>query len=125
MSNTSATLTTRMRHECDKSTSQVLHERHKCGTSPARTKRVHTSPTRMTRVRHKSKILITTRVKHIFTPLYLLYGKRKTARRGKISFYKLPFGNALFSCQNAFKKYTTKTKQFFGKSYIKKLCARL
>ena len=35
------------------------------------------------------------------------------------------FGNALFSCQNAIKKCTTKTKLFSGKSYIEKLYTRL
>ena len=48
-----------------------------------------------------------------------------TTRRGTISFEEPPFGNALFPCQNAFKKCTTKTRLFNDKSYIEKLYTRL
>ena len=34
-------------------------------------------------------------------------------------------GNASFSCQNVFKKYTTKAELFNDKSYIKKLYTKL
>ena len=87
------------------------HERHKCNTSA----------TLATRVRHERHACNTSATQVIFTPLYLLYDKWKTTRRGTISFEELPFGNALFSCQNVLKKCTTKTKLFNIKSYIKKL----
>ena len=44
-----------------------------------------------------------------------------TTRRGTISFEELPFGNALFPCQNAFKKCTTKTRLLMTKA-ISKSC---
>ena len=34
---------------------------------------------------------------------------------------RLPFGNALFPCENGFEKCTTKTEVCNGKSYIKNL----
>ena len=37
----------------------------------------------------------------------------------------LPLENALFLCQNAFEKCTTKTEVCNGKSYMKKLYTRL
>ena len=54
-------------HECNTSATRVLHEQHKC----------YTSATRITWMQHQWKILIliATRVKTFFTPLYLLYEK--------------------------------------------------
>ena len=49
----------------------------------------------------------------------------KDFKKEIILFEKLLFGNALFPCQNAFEKWTTKTQLYNGKSYIKKLCTKL
>ena len=86
-----------------------------------------TSDTSATRVPHEWKILvlIATRLKTCFYTVILLYDKWMTTRGGTISFEELPFGNALFPCQNAFKKCTTKTRLFNDKSYIEKLYTRL
>ena len=46
-------------------------------------------------------------------------------RRKNNFILKLPFGNASFSCQNAFKKCTAKMNFLNGKSYVKKLYTRL
>ena len=64
---TSVTLATRVRHEqhkCNTSATQVLHERNERDTSATRT----------TQMQHEWKklILISTRVKTLSTPLYLL-----------------------------------------------------
>ena len=66
-SDTTGTGVIQIRHECNTSATRVLHEQHKCDTSA----------TQITWVQHQWKILIliATRVKTFFTPLYLLYEK--------------------------------------------------
>ena len=120
--NTSTTRTTRMRHKCDMgdtSETRAIQVRHEW----------YTKDTSVTRVLHEQHKFDTYFHKHIFTSpplaLYLLYGKWKIIRRGKISFQELFFGNASFPCQNAFEKCTTKTELCKNKSYIKKLYTRL
>ena len=82
MPDTNDTSATRVRHECDTRATRVWHE---WDTSETQSTRVQhecdTSATQTTRVRCEWKILIliTTLVKIYFTPLYLLYGKWKTA----------------------------------------------
>ena len=88
-----------MRHECDTSVPPVLHD--------------DTSATRV-----KILILITTLVKTYFHTLIftLLYGKRKTAKRGTISFKELPFGNPSFPCQNRLKSAPQKLNFLMAKA---------
>ena len=70
MSDTNATLATRVRHEWDKN--DIV--RYECYTND-------TSPTRVEKFDFYNDT-----GKNIFTPLYLLYGKWKTTRRGTNSF---------------------------------------
>ena len=98
-SDMSATRGTRMQNECDTSNTsetRATRVRYKCDTSAART----------TRVRHewKSLILIAARVKtYFYTLIFTIWQVKRN------NFYELPFGNASFPCQNAFKKCTTIT----------------
>ena len=113
----------------------MRHERHKCNTGATQVgHECWTNNTSATPVLHERDECDTTEkfwfwkrheLKYIFTPLYWLYGKWKTIRRRNNLIQELPFGNVSFPCQNAFKKCTTKTKIFNGKSYIKKLYTRL
>ena len=45
--------------------------------------------------------------------------------QGEKQLHSTTFGNASFSCQNAFEKCTAKTELCNGKNYIKKLYTRL
>ena len=67
------------------------------------------SATRTTRVRHerKSLILIAARVRTYFYNFILTIWQVKNHKE-RNNFYELPFGNASFPCQKAFKKCTTK-----------------
>ena len=102
-SDMSATRGTRMRNECntsDTSETWATRVRYKCNTSAART----------ARVRHewKSLVLIAARVKtYFYTLIFTIWQVKDYQERN--NFYELPFGNASFPCQNAFKKCTTKT----------------
>ena len=115
--NTSAIRATQVRHKWDTSETRVLHKRHEC----------YTSATPTTRVRHEWKILIliTTLVKTYFHTLIFIIWKVKDYKERNNFILRTIFENASFPCQNAFKKYTTKTKLFNGKSYIKTLYTRL
>ena len=104
--NTSVTLATQMQHEWDTREMSATQVWHEC----------YTNATSVTRVKNFNFDNDT--CKNIFTLLYLLHGKWKTTRRGTISFQELPFGNASFPCQKAFKWCTTKTKLFNGKNYV-------
>ena len=98
------------------------HEQHKSNTNK-------TSETRATRVRHECYANNTsaTRVKNfdfdsdtskniLLNPY--IYCMATERLQGQEKFYELPFENTSFICVNAFKKCTTKTKLFNGKSYI-------
>ena len=61
---------------------------------------------------------------YFYNPVLAIW-QMKDIRRGTISFEELPFGNALFPCQNAFEKCTTKTELCNGRSCIKRLYTRL
>ena len=112
----------------------VRHKRHKCDKSDTNATLVrgeqqqcYTSATRATRVRHEWKllILITRRVKtYFYTPIFTIWQVKDYKLRNNF-ILRTAFGNALFPCQNWFEKCTTKTELFNGKSYIKKLYARL
>ena len=63
---------------------------------------------------------------NIFLQLYIRYIANERLKGEKQFHSKNYFlQNALFPCQNALQKCTTKTELCNGKSYIKKLCARL
>ena len=98
--NTSARHKRHERYECDTSATRVLQEQHKCDTSTTQT----------TRVRHEWKILIliAARLKtHFSTLIFAIWQVKDYKERN--SYYDLPFWNASFPCQNAFKKFTPKT----------------
>ena len=86
---------------------RVLHERYECDTS------------------EKNLILITARVKKYYhIPIFTIW-QVKDYKEWNNFILSTTFGNASFPCQNAIKKFTTKTGLCNGKSYIKKLCTRL
>ena len=109
-SDTSDTKATRVRHECDTSETRVLHERHECDTSVTRIKKLDFDNDAGT---------------NIFSHPYI-YHMASEKLQGKEQFR---IKNYLLEISpfhaNAFKKYTTKTKLFNGKNYIKKLYTRL
>ena len=105
------------RHECDTNATRVLHERLECDMSAAKT----------TRVRHERKILvlIATRVKtYFYTPIFTIWLMKDYKKRNSF-ILRTTFLHVLYSCRNAFKKCTTKSRLFNYKSYIKKLYTRL
>ena len=115
----------RKRHECNTNNTSTT----KCDTSATLTTRVRHEWKILITTRVKTYFYTLTPLYlpyyHIFTPLYLLYRTWKTTRRETISFEELAFGDVSFPCQNAFKKCTTKTKLFNKKRYIKMLYTRL
>ena len=131
ISNTSAR---HERHKCNTCVTLatwVGHEWHECYTND-------TSATLTTRLRHefytndtslhewKILILITTWVKIYFhTFIFTIWQVENYKEKEQFHSKSYFFGNISFPCQNAFKKCTTKTKLFNGKSYIKKLYTRL
>ena len=119
--NTSNTNATQLTHECNTSATQVQHE---CYTND-------TSATRVLHERHDCDTsenfdFVTARVKTYFHTLIFCYMASERLQGeeqfdSKNYFLKI----VSFPCQNTFKKCTTKTKLFNGKSYIKKLYSRL
>ena len=76
----------------DTTATRVLHERRECDTS------------------EKILVLITTKVKTYFdTPTFTIC-KVKDYKERNSFIPSTTFGNALFPCQNAFEKCTTKTE---------------
>ena len=105
------------RHKCDKSDTNATllrDEQQQCYTSATQTTRVH---------EWKLLILITRRVTtYFYTPIFTMWQVKDYELRNN---FILRTANALFPCQNSFEKCTTKTELFDGKSYIKRLYARL
>ena len=78
----------------------MQHERQECKASETRVR--HECYTNEWDTSEKILILITAQVKHIFTFLYLLFGKWKITKREQFH------SNASFPYQNAFEKCTAK-----------------
>ena len=97
-----------MRHECDTSVTQVLHERHECDTSENVDFDNGTS-------------------KNIFSNPYIYFTiwKNKDCKERNNFILRTTFWKSLVSMPKSFKKCTTKTKLFNGKSCIKTLYIRL
>ena len=89
----------------------MLHEQHECDTSATRVKNFD----------FDNNIFSHKKVKTYFhTATFTIWQVEDYKERNNF-ILRANFGNALFPCQNAFEKCTTKTELLNGKSYIKNL----